>query len=190
MDGPTEETLPVAPERRSRTVALLVALLVFAVASAGTFAALWLQAAGDEVTPADVNRFLDAREPAVAERVTEVLELLLNYDATTIDDVSDRLLEISSGGFSEDYEELVGGENLEKALREASASSRGQIVDGPHVYFRDASEAVSITTVSQTVQSRSNPAGTTTDYVFRIILIRADGEWVADDVEILSTDEG
>lgn len=190
MDAPAEDALPVAPERTSRTVPILVALLVFAVASTATFATLWLQGAGDEVTPTDVNRFLDAREPAVAERATEVLDLLLNYDATTIGDVSDRLLEISGGGFSEDYEELVGSGNLEKALREASASSRGQIVDGPHVYFRDASEAVSITTVSQTVQSRSNPTGITTDYVFRIILLRADGEWVADDVEILSTDEG
>lgn len=190
MDAPVEGAEPVAPERRRlRPVPVLVALLVFAVAAAGAFATLWLSA-DDEVTSADVARFLDAREPAVVERVTDVINLLFNYDATNIDEIADQLLAISTGDFFDDYEELVGSGNLEKALREASASSRGQIVDGPDVFFRDPAEAVSIATVSQTAQSRSNPAGTTTDYVVRIILVLVEGEWTADDVEILSVDEG
>ena len=190
MDSPVEGAQPVAPERRRpRAVPILAALLVLALSAAGAFAALWLGKDVD-VTASDVERFLDARAPAVTERATEVMNLLLNYDATNIEEVGDQLLELSTGNFFEDYEDLVGGGNLERALRRASASSRGQIVDGPDVYFRDAAEAAAIVTVSQTTQSRSNPAGLTTEYVFRIILIQTpDGEWKANDVTILSTRE-
>lgn len=189
MSSPAEaQEQPDAPEpRRSSAVVVLTALLVFAVATAASFALLWL-GKDDEVTSRDVERFLDARAPAVSERATEVMTLLLNYDATNIEEVGDELLELSTGNFFEDYEDLVGGGNLEQALRRASASSRGQIVDGPDVYFRDASEAAAIITVSQTTQSRSNPTGTTTDYVFRIILTQTpDGEWKASDITVLST---
>lgn len=191
MDSPVEEAGPSAPkERRGRAVPLLTALLVFAVASAAAFAALWL-GKDDSVTSADVERYLDARAPAVSERATEVMNLLLNYDATNIEEVGDQLLELSTGNFFEDYEDLVGGDNLKRALKKASASSRGQILDGPDVYFRDPAEAAAILTVSQTTQSRSNPTGVSTDYVFRIILTQTpDGEWKANDVTILSTQEG
>lgn len=189
MDTPVEDAQPAAPAHRPRSVPILIALLVFAVTAAGAFATLWLTT-DDEVTSADVSQFLGAREPAVVDRATELLDLLFNYDATNIDEVSDELLEISTGDFFDDYEELVGSGNLKKALRQASASSRGQIVDGPDVFFRNPSEAVSIATVSQTAQSRSNPTGTTTDYVVRIILVYVEGEWTADDVEILSVDQG
>lgn len=189
MDTPVVEgAQPVAP-RRPRTVPILVALLVFALAAAGAFAALWLTK-DDDFSSADVARYLDARAPAVTDRVTEVMNLLLNYDATNIEEVGDRLLELSTGNFGDDYEDLVGGGNLERALRQAAASSRGQILDGPDVYFRDPAEAVAIVTVTQTAQSKSNPTGATTEYVFRIILVRVDGEWKADDVKILSTNEG
>lgn len=186
MDTPLVEA---APARRPRTVPILVAALVFALAAAGAFATLWLTK-DTGFTSADVARYLDARAPAVTERVTAVMDLLLNYDATNIEDVGDRLLDLSTGNFAEDYEDLVGGGNLQKALRQASASSRGQILDGPDVYFRDPDEAVSIVTVTQTAQSESNPTGITTEYVFRIILLRTSGEWKADDVKILSTNEG
>lgn len=191
MDTPIAGEQPAAPSRRRvPLVPLLIALLVFTVASAGAFAALWL-GTDDEVTSRDVERFLDAREPAVTERAAEVMNLLLNYDATSIDEVGDQLLELSTGNFFEDYEDLVGGGNLERALRRASASSRGQIVDGPDVYFRDPAEAAAIITVSQTTQSRSNPTGVTTEYVFRIILTQTpDGEWKASDITVLSTRGG
>ncbi len=185
MDTPVVDA---APARRPRAVPFLVAGLVFALAAAGAFATLWLtKDAG--FTSADVARYLDARAPAVTERATAVMDLLLNYDATNIEEVGDRLLELSTGNFAEDYEDLVGGGNLQKALRQASASSRGRILDGPDVFFRDPDEAVAIVTVTQTAQSESNPTGITTEYVFRIILLRTAGEWKADDVKILSTDE-
>ena len=189
MDSAAQDALPVAPERRSRVVPILVALLVFAVSAAAAFAVLWLTK-DDDVTSADVAEYLDARAPEVEDRVTEVMDLLLTYDATTIDDVGDRLLELSTGNFSDDYEDLVGGGNLQKALRQASASSRGQIVDGPDVSFRDPAEALAVVTVTQTAQSKSNPTGITTEYVFRIILVDAGGEWKADDVKILSSSSG
>ena len=190
MDSPVEGAQPAAPEhRRIRAVPVLTGLLVFAVASAGAFAALWLTA-DTQTTARDVESFLDARAPAVSDRAAEVMDLLLNYDATNIEEVGDQLLEISTGNFFDDYEDLVGGGNLQKALRQASASSRGQIVDGPDVYFREPAEAAAIVTVTQTTQSRTNPTGITTEYVFRVILIQTpDGQWKANDVTILSTKE-
>lgn len=179
---------PEKPEKRKLLVPVLIGALVVALAAAGVFAALYLT--GD-VDREGVGEVLAEEAPEVEDRAGTVANLLLNYDSTNLDEVSSQMLEIATGNFREQYEEvLAGGAGLGAALEEASASSRGTILDGPDVYFRNASEAIAILRVEQTAQSNSNPGGSTIDYVLKITLIdTSDGGWKADRVEVLSTQQ-
>ncbi|HEV2755328.1 MAG TPA: hypothetical protein VG318_06080 [Actinomycetota bacterium] len=186
MDATIDQPQPDAPATpRPRSLPVLVGLLVFALAVAAVFAYLWATKAGD-VTAGEVETYLDARKDAVTERATEVMSLMLTYDSTNIDEVSEQVLELATGDFRDDYAALVGGGNLKRALRRSSSSSRGQIIGDPDVAFRAPNEAVVIVTVTQTAQSRENPAGTTTDYVMRVVMLHTGGEWKADGVDVLS----
>ncbi len=167
---------------------LLIAAVVVALAAAGVFATLYLT---QETSPEDVTRLLAEERPEVQDVAGRVANLLLNYDATNLEEVSRQMLDLATGNFREQYEEVLSqGAGLGAALEEASASSRGQILEGPEVYFARSSEAIAIMRVTQTAQSNSNPAGSTIDYVLKITLIdTADGGWKADRVEVLSSQQ-
>ncbi len=185
----TEVERPDAPARRQvPLVPVLIAALVLATSLAAVFAALWLTAEDtpDGASPGEVGVYMDARIADVEERATEVASLLLNYDSTNIEEVSTQILAMATGGFRDDYEDIVGSGNLQRALERSSSSSRGQILDGPDVSFRSPSEAIAIVTLSQTAQSRSNPVGTNVDYVMQLTLVQTNEGWKADDVKILS----
>jgi hypothetical protein len=163
---------------------VLIAIGVLAIALAGTFFVLWLQAA--ETSPDEVAEFLSKEEPEVQRVSAELINLLSNYDATNIEQVADRMLELSTGNFRSDFEEVFAS-GLGVALEEVSASTRGQVLSGPDISFRSPSEAVAIARVSQTVQNRELPEGRTFEYLIEITLIdTVGGGWKADRVEILS----
>lgn len=179
-----------APARRQVPLtSVLAGALVLALALAATFAILWAKKEPDltgAASASQVGAYLEARQPAVSERATEVATLLLNYDSTNIEEVSEQILGLATGDFRDDYEDIVGSGNLQRALQRSASSSRGQIVDGPDVYFHSASEAVAIVTVSQVAQSESNPAGTTVDYVMKLTLVETNEGWKADAVDVIS----
>jgi hypothetical protein len=180
---------PHEPEtKRSWLTLLLVGLTVVGLATAAVFAILYLRS---EPSAEDVGAFLSAERPIIEERSRKVADLLVNYDSTNLDEVSSQMLELATGNFREDYEQaLSSGPGLSAALEEASASSRGDILEGPDVSFRSPSEAIAIMTVTQVAQSNSNPGGQTFDYVLKITLIdTVDGGWKADAVEVISTQE-
>jgi len=189
-DVAAERAPEVAAEpkvKRKLLVPLLIGGLVLSVAAAGTFVALWLQA--QETSPQEVASFLGSEEPEVQTVAAEVINLLSNYDASNIDQVAERMLEISTGNFRTDYEETFAA-GLGGALEEVEASTRGQIISGPDVSFRTASEAVAIARVTETVQNKEIPTGRTFEYLMEITLIdTVDGGWKADRVEILSGKE-
>ncbi len=174
-------------EPRRLLLPALIGGLVVALVLAGTFAALWLQAS--ETSPEEVGEFLGREEAEVESVATEAINLLSNYDATNIDQVADRVLEISTGNFRKDYEETFAA-GLGGALQEVEASTRGQILSGPNISFRGASEAVAIAQVSSTVQNKEIPGGRSFEYLVEITLIdTVEGGWKADRVEILSGQE-
>jgi hypothetical protein len=180
------ETVEPGAEKAPRKllVPALIAGLVVAVAVAATFGALWAQS--QEIDPEEVASFMNAEAPQVDRVATEVITLLSNYDATTIDDVADQMLEVSTGNFRTDYEETFAA-GLGGALQEAEASTRGQILSGPDISFRSASEAIAVARVAETVQNKQIPTGRSFEYLIEITLIdTVDGGWKADRVEILS----
>lgn len=168
-------------------VPFLIGALVLALALAGTFGFLW--ARDTQTDPSDVGAYLTESAPEVEERVTEVVNLLTNYDATNIDEVVDQMLAITTGSFRKDY-----GDTFEQgfgdAIKKASTSARGQILTGPDVSFRSATEAVAVMRVQQTIQNNRIPEGRSYVDVMQITLIKtADGVWKADRVEILGGQE-
>lgn len=179
---------PADEPERGWKVPVLAALAVVGLASAATFGFLYMTAA---VAPEEVSTYLDDERPEVSERARQVADLLLNYDSTNLEDVSAQMLGLSTGNFREQYAEVLSsGAGLGSALEEASASSRGQILDDPDVAFRGPAEAFAILRVTQTTQSNSNPQGRTFEYVLKITLVdTTDGGWKADRVEILSAQE-
>jgi hypothetical protein len=186
---------PPAPAARASSrlrnrwlVPALAAGLVLSVALAATFVALWVTSV--DTSAEDVGEFMNDQRPVAERRSIEVINLLMNYDSTNIGEVADRMLEISTGNFRQDYEETFSA-GLGEAIEEAAASSRGQILNGPEISFRSGSEALAIARVTQTTQNEENPQGNTFNYVIEITLIdTTDGGWKADRVELLSGQEG
>lgn len=189
---PAEETgsaAPTAPlaapggRRRGWVVPVLAAGLVFSLALAGSFALLWNETRAIEAE--DVGVYLSGQVGEVEGRARELVDLLMNYDATNLDERAEQIRGMSTGTFREDYDELIQ-QGLGAALEEAAASSRGQIVTGPDVSFRTPSEAIALARVSQTTQSSDNPQGQTFLYVLKVTMVRTNEGWLAGDVEILS----
>lgn len=187
-DVPAARTDETRPTKRAWVTPILVALLVVSLAAAAVFGFLYLTS---DVTSDDVGTVLADEIPEAQEVSRRVANLLLNYDSTNLEQVADEMLDIATGNFREQYEEVLSsGAGLGAALEEASASSRGSILKGPDVYFRSGSEAIALMNVTQTAQSNSNPGGSTIDYVLKITLIDTqDGGWKADRVEVISTQQ-
>lgn len=157
--------------------------MVLSFASAVTLGLFWVR--DRDTKPEEVASFLADQKPAVEKSVTEVVTLLTNYDATNIDDVVKRMLEITTGSFRKDYQDTFE-RGLGNAIKKASTSARGQILTGPDVSFRSADEAVAVVRVQQTIQNDQNPEGKSYVDVMQITMINtSDGGWKADRVEIL-----
>ena len=169
---------------RKLLVPLLIAGLVFSLALATTFGVLWAQSR--DTTADEVASFLGAEKSGVEDISTKLVTLLMNYDSTNLEDVSAEVLTLSTGDFAEDYEDTLA-RGLGAALEKSTASSRGQILDGPDVFFESPSEATALLRVEQTTQSNDNPTGQTFTYVMQLSLVDTTSEgWKADRVEILS----
>jgi hypothetical protein len=187
--GRTEEVLTEEPSRPRRwLVPALAAALVIAISLVVTFFVLWLGTA--DPSGEDVEKYMADQKPAVEERSTDVLKLLFTYDSTTLEQVTERMLELSTGNFAVDFEQNIIERGLGEALENAKVSSRGTILEGPDASFIGSSEAQAIFTVRQTVQNKQIPGGKSFVYVTRLTLVNVEGEgWKADRIELLSYDE-
>ncbi len=173
---------------RSLGSVFLIGGLVLAVVSSVVLGVLLVQSLG--TSSEDVGDYLDAERPEAEAVALEVLDGLLNYDSTNIEDVADRMLDVATGNFKEQYEDLVLEGGLADALTNATASSRGEILDGPDIFFSTPTEAIAIARVSQITQSSENPTGRTFEYILQLTLIdTADAGWKADRVDLLSEGE-
>ena len=161
---------------------MLIGALVLTSVTAGTFAFLWLRGGGG---PEAVNEFIAETSPAAEDTARRVVDILMNYDSTNLEDRRQEMLELSTGKFRDEYDEFT--EQLGAALEETKASSRGQLIGDPNIAFRSPSQAIAIMRATQTTQSSENPEGQTLEYVLEVTLLDTSEEgWKADSVEILS----
>lgn len=150
-----------------------------AIVAAGLFCGLWLTSRTTSV--AEIDETLANEAPEVREVAAEIVELLVNVDATKLDATSDRVLELSTGNFRSDYEALLPG--LGPAFEEAGAKATGEIVEGPDVTFSASNEAFAIAKVAQTTEVDGTER--TVGFTVRITMVREDDEWKADRFELL-----
>ncbi len=183
--GPSDNASPATSGTPRRWVIPMLAVLVLLLAAAAAaLAVMWQRDA--ETTPDDVRNFLVAELPVVEQRARTLIELLVNYDATNLDDRAEDIRAMATGSFRDQYDQLIE-QGLGRALEAASASSRGQVVSGPDVSFRSPSEAVALARVSQTTQSTANPSGQSFLYYWKITLVKtSEGGWFVDQLEVLS----
>jgi len=130
--------------------------------------------------PEEIDRALAQEAPDARAAADEVIELLINLDAGNVDEAGERVLELSTGNFREDYEELLPG--LGPAFEEAGASASGEVLDGPDVAFTASGEAVAVARVAQTtVEGTERSVG----FTLRLTLVKDDEAWKADTFELL-----
>jgi len=158
---------------------ILILALVGAVVAAALFCGLWLT--GRSTSPDEIDGALAQEAPDARATAQEVVELLINLDAENVDEAGERVLELSTGNFREDYEELLPG--LGPAFEEAEASATGEILEGPDVTFSASDEASAVARVAQTttVDGTERSVG----FTVRLTLVKDDTGWKADAFELL-----
>jgi hypothetical protein len=167
------ETEEDGPDRKLPTLGLIGALV-----AAGLFGGLWLTSRS--TTPGDVDRALAAEAPEVRATAEEVIELLLNLDANNVEETGERVLDLSTGNFREDYEELLP--SLAPAFEESGARATGEILEGPDVTFSSSEEAVAVAQVAQTTSGETER---TIAFALRLTLVLEGEAWRADGFELL-----
>jgi hypothetical protein len=170
---------PETDEERVRSSRPLILALIGAVVAAGLFCGLWLTARS--TSPAGVDEALSAEVPGARDTAQEVVELLINLDAENVDDAGKRVLELSTGNFREDYEELLVG--LGPAFEKAGASATGEILEGPDVTFIASDEASAVARVAQT--TTVDGAERSVGFTVRLTLVKEGEDWKADAFELL-----
>ena len=170
---------PEPEEERDANSKALILALVAAIVATGLFCGLWLTSRS--TSPAEVDEALSSEAPEARATAQEVIELLINLDAENVDESGERVLELSTGNFRDDYEKLLPG--LGPAFEEAGASASGEILEGPDVTFTASDEASAIARVAQTttVDGTERSVG----FTVRLTLVRDDAGWKADAFELL-----
>jgi len=170
---------PDPEEERGANSKPLIFALVGALVAAGLFFGLWLTARS--TSPEEVDEALSAEEPDARDTAQEVIELLINLDAENVEESGERVLELSTGNFRDDYEELLPG--LGPAFEEAGASASGEILEGPDITFTASDEAAAIARVAQTTTVDGNERSV--GFTVRLTLVKDDAGWKADAFELL-----
>lgn len=183
-DTSSEEDEP-RPDRRSLITGLLIGGLVLMTALAATFAALWL--ANSDVEANDVRTYLDNERPLVEQKARTAVDILINYDSTNIEERQAEMLQIATGGFRENYAEFTP--TLGPVLKELGASSRGAILEEPRITFTSPEEADATVRAEQISQTDENPTGRKVSYIMRLGLIKTQGGWKIDNIELLSEED-
>lgn len=167
------------PDQQPTSTKVVTPLLSAALVAAVLFAGLWLMSRS--TSPDDIDRALAEEAPKAHDTAEEVIELLVNLDAESVDAGGERILELSTGDFRDDYEELLPG--LGPAFEETGAKATGEIVDGPDITFSASDEATAVAKVAQT--TTVDGAERTVGFTVRLALVGHDDTWKADGFELL-----
>lgn len=151
----------------------LVAIATFGVVGTAVFALLWLSA--DDAGP-------DTTEMAGTAR--EFVTALTNFDGADIDADFDAIADFAAGEFADQIQTTFGDQQTRTDLREAQASSRGEIVD-LFVQSFDGDQGRVFAVVDQTVANNRTPAPQADTLRVEIVLREIDGEWNVTSLNVL-----
>jgi len=109
---------------------------------------------------------------------------LTTYSAATVDKDVKEVLSLSTGNFSKEYTEALGGDEFRKALTDTQASSRGKLIHAV-IQNLDEEEAEVFVTFDQTVMNKDQKDPKTERRRMELLLIHTSKGWKVDKVTLV-----
>lgn len=157
---------------RAGTERVLAVVALLGVVGTLAFGFLWVR---------DVR---DGRaETAMADQAEEFLLALTNFDAATVDEDFDAIVDAGTGDFQDQADEFFGSE-VRSALREVQASSRGEVRD-LYVQSFDGDSGRVFAVVDQTIANNRFPQPQSDQLRVELALDHEGGGWKVSDVIVL-----
>lgn len=122
-------------------------------------------------------------ETAMADEAEEFLLALTNFDAATVDEDFDAIVDAGTGDFEDQADEFFGSE-VRSALREVQASSRGEVRD-LYVQSFDGDSGRVFAVVDQTIANNRFPQPQSDQLRVELALDHEGGGWKVSDVIVL-----
>lgn len=157
---------------RAGTERVLAVIALLGVVGTLAFGFLWVR---------DVR---DGRaETAMADQAEEFLLALTNFDAATVDEDFDAIVDAGTGDFEDQADEFFGSD-VRSALREVQASSRGEVRD-LYVQSFDGDSGRVFAVVDQTIANNRFPQPQSDQLRVELALDQEGGGWKVSDVIVL-----
>lgn len=109
---------------------------------------------------------------------------LTTYSATTVEKDVEEVLALSTGNFSKEYTQALGGDEFRKALIETQASSQGKLIDAV-IQSLDEEQAEVFVTFDQTVTNKDQKEPKTERRRMELLLIDTSKGWKVDKVTLV-----
>ncbi|MCU1355263.1 MAG: hypothetical protein JWM89_681 [Acidimicrobiales bacterium] len=179
---PEQPARPIpAPTSNRRTRLPWVLAVVGLVGTLG-FATAWASARGDARTGSTATAQTgDAKE--IRDAASKFSVALTNFDGATIDRDFDRIMALSTGGFQDQADQFFSSKTR-KALKEAQASSRGE-VRGDFVQAVSGDRATAFVVVDQTIANNQSPQPKADTLRMELTLAASGGAWKVSRVNVL-----
>ena len=194
-EGPTAERSVVRTELRvggaeppapggSRRGRLPWILAVLGLVGTVAFAGAWLSARGDAGSGHTTSSTAQSGDAKAVKAAAQKFSLALtNFDGATIDRDFDRLLGLSTGAFKDQADQFFSSKTR-KALKEAQASSRGEI-RSVYVQAVDGNQASAFVVVDQTIANNKSPQPQADTLRMEVTVKFVDGTWQVNRVNVL-----
>jgi hypothetical protein len=117
----------------------------------------------------------------VAERFAIALS---TYDFHHLNSDLGKVRGMGVGNFRYQYEDVLGANSFEQALKSNEAVAKAKVKSGPFVVALGKDDARTFTVVSQTISGKSAPKGETRNVRVESILVRTPQGWRIDWVQI------
>ena len=161
-----------APLRRGGTERTLAVVALLGVVGTLVFAGLWIG-----------ERRAGQGEAAMEARGEEFLLALTNFDAATVDEDFDRLVDMGTGDFESEADQFFGSD-VREALKEVQASSRGEVRE-LYVQSFSGDRGRVFGVVDQTIANNRFPQPQADQLRVELTLEHTGGEWQVSDVLVL-----
>lgn len=153
--------------------------------------ATWLAAGVLAVIALVLGLVLVTRGPSQHDRRRDVIRLsqrfavaLSSYDYHHLDADFARVRSMSTAGFQDEYNQLLGGQQFIDALRQSQAVSTATIQTGPLLASLTGDDARTFTVVNQRIVNTSNAQPQLTRTRVELYLIETVSGWKVDRVDI------
>ena len=130
------------------------------------------------------DRGESAEREDVEETAEEFAVALSSYDYRHLDRDLQRVRAMGIGNFRSQYQQILGGESFQNALRENEAVATAKVLKGPYLAELTEDEARTFTVLTQTIRGKAPSEPQSRNVRVESILVRTRDGWKVDWVEI------